>query len=100
MSSVVSSQTGSREKPRSIARSIAVLDGVVGVDRDHVGARQHHLADDGVAELEDRVDEASLLALDDVLAGRDVGHRADLLLGDERALSSGPCPGGPRWRRR
>ena len=39
-----------------------VLDGVVGVDRDHVGARQHHLAHDGVAELEDRVDQASLLA--------------------------------------
>ena len=75
-----------REKPPSIARSIAVLDGVVGVDRDHVGTRQHHLAHDGVAELEDRVDEPALLALDHVLLGRDVGHRADLLLGDEGAL--------------
>ena len=63
-----------------------LLDGLVGVDRDHVGPREHHLAHDGVAELEDRVDELALLALDRVLFGRDVGHGADLLLGDERAL--------------
>ena len=29
---------------------------------------------------------SSLLALDGVLVGGDVGHRAELLLGDERAL--------------
>ena len=81
-----SSQTGSRENPRSMARSMAVFDGVVGVDRHHVGARQHHLAHDGVAELEDRVDQPAFLALDGVLAGRDVGHGADLLLGDEGTL--------------
>ena len=87
MSSVEpSSQTGSRENPRSMARSIASSMVSVGVDRDHVGTREHHLAYDGVAELEDRVDEPPFLDLDRVLLGRDVGHGADLLLGDERAL--------------
>ena len=71
---------------RSMARSIASSIVCVGLDGDHVGARQHHLAHDGVAELEDRVDEPALLALDGLLVGGDVGHRADLLLGDERAL--------------
>ena len=86
MLSVPPSHAGSREKPPSIAHVDRRLDRVVGLDRDHVGTRQHHLADDGVAELEDRVDELPLLALDRLLVGRDVGHRADLLLGDERAL--------------
>ena len=87
MLSVVSSNAGMREKPPSIARSMRLLDRRVGLDRDHVGARQHHLAHDGVAELEDRVDEPPLLALDRLLVGRDVGHRPEVLLGDERA-----CP--------
>ena len=67
-----------------------VLDRVVGVDRDHVGARQHHLAHDGVTELEDRVDQPTFLAFDGVLAGRDVGHRAEVLLGDEGTLLQAP----------
>ena len=60
------------------------VDGRVGVDRDHVGPRHHHLAHDRVAELEDRVDELALLGLDRRLLRGDVGHREDLLLGDER----------------
>ena len=75
-----------REKPPSIARLDRGLDRLVAVDRDHVGTRPHDLAHDGVAELEDRVDEPALLALDLLLVGRDVGHRAEVLLGDERAL--------------
>ena len=63
-----------------------VLDRGLGLDGHHVGARHHHLAHDGVAELEDRVDELALLALDGLLVGRDVGHRAEVLLGDERTL--------------
>ena len=57
------------------------------------GRGQHDLAHHGVAELEDRVDEPALLDLDRLLVGRDVGHRAEVLLGDERALPSGRCPG-------
>ena len=63
------------------------VDGRVAFDRDHVGAGQHHLAHDGVAELEDRVDELALFGLDRSLLGRDVGHREDLLLGHERAVA-------------
>ena len=62
------------------------FDRVVDLHRDDVGAGQHHLAHDRVAELEDRVDELALLARDGVLVGGDVGHRADLFLGDVRAL--------------
>ena len=92
MLSVPPSHAGSREKPTSIASSIAASMVCVDLDRDHVGARQHHFAHDGVAELEDRVDELALLAFDGLLFGGDVGHRADLLLGDERALLQ-PLPG-------
>ena len=60
------------------------VDGRVGLDRDHVGTRHHHLAHDGVAELEDRVDELALFGLDRRLLRGDVGHREDLVLGDER----------------
>ena len=75
-----------REKPPSIARLDRGLDRLVAVDRDHVGTRPHHLVHHRVAELEDRVDETSLLALDLLLVGGDVGHRAEVLLGDERPL--------------
>ena len=64
MSSVVSSYAGRRDLPAAIAMRDRLVDGRVGLDRDHVGARQHHLAHDGVAELEDRVDELALLGLD------------------------------------
>ena len=62
------------------------FDRLVGVDRNHVGPRPHHLAHHRVAELEDGVDEPPLLAFDLVLVGRDVSHRAEIVLGDERAL--------------
>ena len=85
MSSVLSSYAGSRDLPGRDRDRDRLVDGRVGLDRDHVGARQHHLAHDRVAELEDRVDELALLGLDRRLLGGDVGHREDLLLGDERA---------------
>ena len=47
-----------------------LVDRRVGVDRDHVGPRHHHLAHDRVAELEDRVDELALLGLDRRLLAR------------------------------
>ena len=58
----------------------------VGRDRDHVGPRHHHLAHDGVAELEDRVDQLALFLLDLLLFLGDVDQVSDLVLRDERAL--------------
>ena len=84
MSSVVSLNAGRRDLPAAIAIADRLVDGGVAVDRDHVGARHHHLAHDGVAELEDRVDELALLGLDRRFLRGDVGHREDLVLGDER----------------
>src|SRR5215204_1584539 len=56
-----------------------------GVDRDHVGARHHHLADDGVVELEDRVDELAVALFEHVELGCLVDHAEQLLLaGDAR----------------
>ena len=63
MLSVPPSHAGSREKPLSIAHSIAASIVCVDFHRDDVGTRQHHLAHDRVAELEDRVDELALLAV-------------------------------------
>ncbi len=42
----------------------------VTVDRDHVGAGNHHLADDGVGEFEDGVDQLPLLLVFTVVARR------------------------------
>ena len=74
-----------------------VGDPEVGGDGDHVGAGHHDLADDGVAELDDRLDEAALLGLDDLVLHGQVGDREELLLRDVRARASGPCRGGSRW---
>ena len=48
-----------------------LADGLVVLDEDHVGARDHDLADDRVAELEDRADHLAFAWLDFVL-GLDV----------------------------
>ena len=63
-----------------------VAERLVVLDRDDVRARHHHLADDRVAELEDRVDQLLLPFLDRSLLRTHLGHRTDLLLGDERPL--------------
>ena len=71
-------------------------------DVDHVDARHHHLAHDGVAELDDRADEVALLGLDRLVLVGDVGHGEDLVLGHRARLR----PVGPktadhavrRWR--
>src|SRR6478672_3696915 len=54
--------------------------------RDDIGTGHHHLARDGVAELEDRVDQLLLFLLDLALARRDLSGGLELLLGDERTL--------------
>ena len=38
-------------------------------DHRHVGPRHHHLADDGVAELDDALDQLALVVLDHVVGG-------------------------------
>ncbi len=62
-----------------------LVDGCIGFDRDHVGARHHDLAHDRVTEVEDRVDQLALFGLDRVLLRGDVGHRQDVGLGREGA---------------
>jgi hypothetical protein len=57
-------------------------------DVDHVDARHHHLAHDGVTELDDRMDEVTLLGLDRLVLVRDVGHGEDLGLGHARRSPS------------
>jgi hypothetical protein len=51
-----------------------------GLHRDHVGARDHHVAHHGVTEVDDGVDQGPLLVLDDVLGQGGVGHGQDHLL--------------------
>ena len=58
---------------------------VVGHD-DHVRSRHHHLASDGVAELDDALDELALLVFDDLVLGGRLDDAEQLLLADERAL--------------
>ena len=58
---------------------------------DHVGPWNHHLADQRVAELEDRVDQVLLALLDGLLFGGDLGHRLYLVLGHEGTLRQ-PLP--------
>ena len=60
---------------------------LVALDEDHVGTRDHHLAHEGVAELEDRVDHPALVGLDDAGLLGQVDHLAQLSLGRERALA-------------
>ena len=86
MSSSSSACTGSRLMPCSIARSSAAGDGGVVGDDDHVRPRHHHLAGDGVAELDDALDQLALLVLDHLVLGRGLDDAEQLLLADERAL--------------
>ena len=57
------------------------------IDADHIGARHHHLAGDGVTELEDRVDHLSLFGLDEVGFACQVDEFAQLGLGVERSVA-------------
>ena len=70
------------------------------VERDHVGPRHHHLAGDGVAELDDALDQLALLVLDHLVVGGGLDDAEQLLLGDERALLQAPCRGRSRWSAR
>ncbi len=52
------------------------------VEAEHVGTRHHHLAHQGVLQLEHLVDHLALGALDHALARAHVHQRAELFLGD------------------
>ncbi len=58
----------------------------VRLDRHHVRSGHHDLPNDGVAEVDDGVDEGAFLPLDHVVLDRRVGHGQQLLLGHERPL--------------
>ena len=79
-SSASRSTTGMREYPAFRNSAIACAEVRGGVDRDHVGARHHHLAHDGVVELEDRVDELAVALFEHVELGGLVDHAEQLLL--------------------
>ena len=61
--------------------------GLAALDPDHVGARHHDLAGEGVAELEDGVDHLPLAALDHLALLGQVDQLAQLGLGRERAVA-------------
>ena len=63
---------------------------LVVVDRDHVGARDHHLAHDRLAPFEDRVDELPVVLLEHVRLGGLVDHAEQLLLARERLRARPP----------
>ena len=93
-SSTSPSTTGIREKPLLRNSPSLRAGGRAGVDRDHVGARHHHLAHDGVVELEDRVDELAVALLEHVELGGLVDHAEQLVLGRERG-EAGAAGGHP-----
>src|SRR5207247_1393263 len=63
------------------------LRGRVHVDRDDVGARDHHLVHLLLAEGEDRMDHVALLDVEHALLLAGLDDRLDVLLADERALA-------------
>ena len=79
--------TGMRLKPLRSASDMAWRSVLVALDEDDVGARHHHLADDGVAELEDGVDHHPLAVLDELVLLGEVDQVAQLGLGRERSLA-------------
>jgi hypothetical protein len=86
----VAAVTGRRESPASMATPRA-SDRLVAVRGSHVGTGHHDLAHDGVAELDDRVDELAFVTLDHVLLEGHVGH------GQQLGLAH-PEPAGPGGR--
>ena len=54
------------------------------LDAHHVDARDHHLPDDGVPELEDGVNHLPLIGLDDSLFFPHAHQQPDFLFGDQR----------------
>jgi hypothetical protein len=81
-----------REWPATQDHLEDVGSGLVGGHHHHVRTGHHDLADDGVAELEDRVDHRPLGLLDDLVLLGDVDHLAQVILGHERAPSTGRGP--------
>ena len=77
---------GRRLLPWAMATSSAAVTVASSGDGDHVRPRHHHLAGDGVAELDDALDELALLVLDHLVLGRRLDDAEQLLLADERTL--------------
>ena len=71
-----------------------LLDERVRIDGDHVGPGHHHLAHDGVTELDDLMDERPLVGLDRLVLEGDVGKGEQLGLG--HVARAGPR--APSWR--
>ena len=86
-SSTLSPTTGRRESPEVRNVRSATRGGGGRRQGDHVGARGHHLAHQGVAQLEDGVDHAALAGLDEVGLAGPVDHLAQLGLGGERPVA-------------
>ena len=63
------------------------------LDEDDLGTRDHHLPDEGVAELEDGVDHLPLLVLDEVVGLGHVDELSELGLGGERTLAEAAAGG-------
>ena len=61
-------------------------------DDHHVGPRHHHLACDGVTELDDRFDQLSLLVLDHLTLRSGLDDAEELLLADERTALEAAAP--------
>ena len=61
---------------RSQAQRECLAQGLVPLDEDHLGARHHDLAREGVAEFEDGVDHLPLVVLDQILGLGDVDELA------------------------
>ena len=80
-------EAAAQEQRHRLAQVLVVL------DVDHVRARHHHLAGDGVAELEDRVDHLPLPRLDHRRRLGEVDELAQLGLGGERALAEAAAGG-------
>ncbi|GMA20065.1 hypothetical protein GCM10025862_20860 [Arsenicicoccus piscis] len=82
-------EAGAQEQRHPLAQRLVL------VERDHVGARHHHLARQRVTELEDRVDHLALVVLDDVALLGHVHEIPQLGLGLERPVDI-PLAGGER----
>ena len=75
--------------------SIASLERRVGGEADHRDARDHHLVDALVAELDDRVDHLLLLGLEDALLAATLDEDLELL-GAHHARVRLACAEQPR----
>ena len=74
-------------EPAAQVQGQRLVHALVPVDEHHLGAGHHHLADDGVTELEHRLDHLALAGLDDAALLEEVDQAAQLRLARQRADS-------------